>query len=82
MTRPYPVVCMSNYRMPEDNPRASAVRAALRLVDQGCDDCDLLGALDDLEVTLTRQQMARLADEDAVADAVQKINDAFDNGDE
>jgi hypothetical protein len=89
MTKPYPVIRNSNYQTP-DNDRAEAVLAALRLVDQGCVDCDLLGAMDDLEATLAQHatddseysRLACLAHEDAVADAVQTINEAFDKGDE
>ena len=88
MSKPYPVIRNCNYQMP-DNHRAEAVLAALRLVDQGCMDCDLLGAMDDLEATLAQYatddseyaQVACLAHEDAVADAVQTINEAFDKGD-
>lgn len=88
MTKPYPVIRNSNYQTP-DNDRAEAVLAALRLVDQGCVDCDLIGAMDDLEATLAQYatddsehaRVACLAHEDAVADAVQTINEAFDKGD-
>jgi len=88
MSKPYPVIRNSNYQTP-DSDRAEAVLAALRLVDQGCVDCDLLGAMDDLEATLAQHatsdseysRLACLAHEDAVADAVQTINEAFDKGD-
>jgi hypothetical protein len=89
MTKTFPVIRNCNYQSP-DNDRAEAVLAALRLVDQGCVDCDLLGAMDDLEATLAHHAtsdseyslLACVAHEDAVADAVQKINEAFDKGGE
>lgn len=89
MTKTYPVIRNCNYQTP-DSDRAEAVLAALRLVDQGCVDCDLIGAMDDLEATLSQHatsdsehsRLACLAHEDAVADAVQKINDAFEEGDD
>lgn len=82
MMTDYPVTRSCNYQTP-DTERAEAVRAALRLVDQGCVDCDLLGAMDDLEATLAQHAamsdneyswLACIAHEDAVADAVQKID--------
>jgi hypothetical protein len=87
MTKTYPVIRNSNYGTQDD--RSLAVVAALRLVDQGCVDCDLLGAMDDLEATLKQYatddseyaRVACLAHEDWVADVVQTINEAFDNGD-
>ena len=87
MTKTYPVIRNCNYGTQDD--RSLAVVAALRLVDQGCVDCDLLGAMDDLEATLAQYatddseyaQVACLAHEDAVADAVRKINEAFEEGD-
>jgi hypothetical protein len=88
MSKPYPVIRNCNYQTP-DNDRAEAVLAALRLVDQGCVDCDLLGAMDDLEATLSEHatsesEVSRVACEAAesgVADAVRAINEAFENGD-
>ena len=88
MTKPYPVIRNCNYGT--QGSLSLAVVAALRLVDQGCVDCDLLGAMDDLEATLKQYatddsehaRVACLAHEDAVADAVQTINEAFDKGDE
>jgi hypothetical protein len=78
MSKPYPVIRNCNYQTP-DNDRAEAVLAALRLVDQGCVDCDLLGAMDDLEQVLSGDNAATeaMAYEEAVADAVHKINGAF-----
>jgi hypothetical protein len=83
MTKTFPVIRNCNYQSP-DNDRAEAVLAALRLVDQGCVDCDLLGAMDDLEQVLSGDNAATeaIAYEQCVADAVQKINEAFDKGDE
>lgn len=83
MTKPYPVIRNCNYGTQDE--LSLAVVAALRLVDQGCVDCDLLGAMDDLEATLAQHatsdsefsRLACLAHEDAVADAVQTINEAF-----
>jgi hypothetical protein len=88
MTKPYPVIRNCNYGTQDS--LSLAVVAALRLVDQGCVDCDLLGAMDDLEATLKQYatddgehaRVACLAHEDAVADAVQTINEAFDKGGE
>ena len=87
MTQTYPVIRNCNYGTQDE--RSLAVVAALRLVDQGCVDCDLLGAMDDLEATLKQYatddsehaRVACLAHEDWVADVVQTINEAFDKGD-
>ena len=88
MSKTYPVIRNCNYGTQDD--RSLAVVTALRLVDQGCVDCDLIGAMDDLEATLAQYatddsgyaQVACLAHEDAVADAVDKINEAFEKGDD
>jgi len=81
MTKTYLVIRNCNYQA-TDNDRAEAVLAALRLVDQGCVDCDLLGAMDDLEQVLSGDNAATdaMAYEQCVADAVQTINKAFENG--
>jgi len=50
-TATYPTIRNSNYQTLDD-PLSKAVMSALRLADQGCVDCDLIGALDDLETTL------------------------------
>jgi hypothetical protein len=47
----YPTIRNSNYATLPD-VLSQAVVTALRMVDQGNVDCDLLGALDDLESTL------------------------------
>ena len=87
MSKPYPVIRNSNYGTQDE--LSLAVVAALRLVDQGCVDCDLLGAMEDLEATLKQYatedsehaSVACLSHEEAVYEAVQSINEAFENGD-
>ena len=84
MSTTYPTIRNSNYATLTD-PLSQAVSAALRLADQGCVDCDLLGALDDLETTLIEHggndsefsTAACLYAEDAVAAAVKQIDNAF-----
>jgi hypothetical protein len=84
MTTTYPTIRNSNYATLTDS-HSQAVIAALRLVDQGCVDCDLLGALDDLETTLADHAgsdsefatAACLYAEDAVAAAVDAMDHSF-----
>ena len=83
----YPTIRNSNYATLPDS-HSQAVVTALRLVDQGCVDCDLLGALDDLETTLADHAgsdsefatAACLYAEDAVAAAVDAMNHSFTKG--
>jgi hypothetical protein len=83
----YPTIRNSNYATLLD-PLSQAVVTALRLADQGCVDCDLLGALDDLENTLADHggsdsefaTAACLYAEDAVAAAVDALDHSFTKG--
>jgi hypothetical protein len=87
MTATYPTIRNSNYQTLDD-PLSKAVVSALRLADQGCVDCDLLGALDDLETTLADHAgsdsefatAACLYAEDAVAAAVDAMDHSFTKG--
>jgi hypothetical protein len=82
----YPTIRNSNYGT--QDTLSQAVVAALRLADQGCVDCDLLGALDDLETTLIDHACSdselsvnacRYA-EDAVAAVLKAMDHAFTKG--
>jgi len=79
----YPTIRNSNYGT--QDTLSQAVVSALRLADQGCVDCDLLGALDDLETTLADNAgndselstAACLYAEATVAAAVEAMDHAF-----
>jgi hypothetical protein len=83
----YPTIRNSNYATLIDS-HSQAVIAALRLADQGCVDCDLLGALDDLETTLADHGgsdsefsvAACLYAEEAVSAAVEAMDHSFTKG--
>lgn len=87
MTTTYPTIRNSNYATLPD-PLSQAVVTALRLADQGCVDCDLLGALDDLETTLADHggsdsefsTAACLYAEESVSAAVEAMDHSFTKG--
>lgn len=87
MTTTYPTTRNCNYAT-RDDALSQAVVTALRLADQGCVDCDLLGALDELETTLADHAgsdselsvAACLYAEDAVAAAVEAMDHSFTKG--
>jgi len=84
MSTTYSTIRNCNYATLDD-ALSQAVVTALRLADQGCVDCDLLGSLDELETTLADHAgsdselsvAACLYAEDAVAAAVEAIDHAF-----
>lgn len=69
--------------------RGRHVREALTAADRGCEDCDMIGALDDLEATLAdhaesdSEESMRLCREaeEAVEAAFLAIGVAFDKAD-
>ena len=87
MTTTYPTIRNSNYATLPDT-LSQAVLAALRLADQGCVDCDLLGALDDLETTLADHggsdsefsKAACLYAEESVSAVLEAMDHAFAKG--
>lgn len=72
-----------------DDERGRIVLDAVRTADRGCDDCDLIGSLDDLEATLARHAESDSAEaeaacteaEDDVVAALLAIAVAFDKED-
>lgn len=84
----YPTIRNCNFSSRHDD-RGRHVREAVLAADRGCDDCDLIGALDDLEATLAdhaesdSEESMRLCREAeaAVEAAVLAINSVFDNAD-
>ncbi len=86
MSTTYPTIRNSNYGT--QDTLSLAVVSALRLADQGCVDCDLLGALDDLESTLadyggSDSEFAKavcIYAEEAVMAAVEAMDHAFTKG--
>lgn len=81
----YPVARNCNFSARKDD-RGRHVCEALAAADSGCEDCDLIGALDDLEATLATHAESDSAEaeeatakaEEAVEAALLRINSAFD----
>lgn len=84
----FPTIRNCNFSSREDD-RGRHVREALTAADRGCEDCDLIGALDDLEATLAdhaedgSEESMRLCREaeEAVEAALLVINAAFNEAD-
>lgn len=79
----YPTIRNCNFAARED-ARGRHVADALAAADRGCEDCDLIGALDDLEATLKAHAESDSAEaeeactdaEEAVAAAMLAVNEA------
>lgn len=84
--RNYPTIRNCNFATREDD-LGRHVAEALAAADRGCDDCDLIGALDDLEATLIAHAESDSAEseracaeaEEAVEAALLTVNAAFEN---
>lgn len=60
---------------------SQSIATAVQLADDGCNDFDLTGALEDLEAALSRQDEGRENYENAVWSAVEAIHHAFERDD-
>lgn len=86
--RPWPTIRNCNLSSRHDD-RGRHVWEAVVASDRGCEDCDLAGALDDLEAVLARHaesdsaaaEQACTEAEEAVEAALLAINAALDNDD-
>lgn len=86
--RPWPTIRNCNFAARHDD-RGRHVREALTAAGRGCEDCDLIGALDNLEATLAdhaesdSEESMRLCREaeEAVESAFLAIGVAFDKAD-
>lgn len=84
MTTTWPTIRNSNFSSREDD-RGRHVWEAVREADRGCHDCDLIGAIDDLEAVLEKHaesdsaesELACTEAEEAVEAALLAIRDAF-----
>lgn len=84
----YPTIRNCNFASREDD-RGRHVYEALLAADRGCDDCDLIGALDALENTLEHNaecgsaeaEEACIDSEEAVEAAILAVNATFVNVD-
>jgi len=88
MRKTYPTIRNCNFACREDD-RGRHVYEALVAADRGCEDCDLIGALDALENTLEHNaecgsaeaEEACIDSEEAVEAAILAVNAAFENVD-
>jgi hypothetical protein len=85
----YPTIRNCNFSTRKDDT-GRHVNEALAAFDRGCRDCDLVGALDELEATLAMHAESTLAEEmeactdaeEAVEAALLTINAAFEDNDQ
>jgi hypothetical protein len=86
MQKTYPTIRNCNFAAREDD-LGRHVAEALVASDRGCDDCDLIGALDGLEATLAVHAESDSAEaeracaeaEEAVEAALLVVNAAFES---
>jgi hypothetical protein len=75
----WPVIRSHGYENREDST-GSAVHAAVRLADGDCEDCDLIGALDDLEAVLEQHSAFLDTQSSARVEAAEaNVAEAFGN---
>ena len=88
MTKRWPVIRNCNFNTREDALGQNVWRAVAE-ADRGCEDCDLIGSLDDLEATLSKYagrdsafaEAECLNAEESVESAILAIDAAFEKED-